>query len=61
MYNAVFADDCLIYTPVTEENDIGTLQEDLKALEAWQYTGKMSFNHSKCPTMVISNKRKPLS
>ena len=43
----LFADDCLIYTPVTEEKDMGNLQEDLKALEIWQDTWKMSFNPSK--------------
>ena len=57
----LFADDCLIYTSVTEEKDMDTLQEDLKALETWQDTWKMSFNPSKCSIMVISNKKTPLS
>ena len=55
----LFADDCLIYTSVTEEKDMDILQEDLKALETWQDTWKMSFNSSKCSIMVISNKKKP--
>ena len=55
----LFADDCLVYTTVTEEEDMNLLQADLKSLESWQETWKMSFNPAKCSVLKISNKRTP--
>ena len=55
----LFADDCLVYTTVTEEEDMTLLQADLKSLESWQETWKMSFNPAKCSVLKISNKRTP--
>ena len=34
----LFADDCLLYTPITSTQDLEILQEDLKSLESWQDT-----------------------
>ena len=54
----LFADDCLLYTPITSTQDLEILQEDLKSLESWQDTWLMKFNPSKCCTLTIG-KRKP--
>ena len=43
----LFADDCLLYTPITSTQDLEILQEDLKSLESWQDTWLMKFNPSK--------------
>jgi hypothetical protein len=55
----LFADDCVIYTAAKSQQDLQSLQEDLKKLEVWQKTWGMSFNASKCFIMKISNKRNP--
>ncbi|XP_072039069.1 uncharacterized protein [Amphiura filiformis] len=55
----LFADDCLVYSTVSNERDMDSLQADLKSLETWQETWKMSFNPSKCTVMEISLKRNP--
>ena len=55
----LFADDCLVYTSVNNEENMVSLQEDLKSLQLWQDKWQMSFNPSKCSVMVISNKKVP--
>ena len=50
---------CKFQTTVTEEEDMNLLQADLKSLESWQETWKMSFNPAKCSVLKISNKRTP--
>ena len=56
----LFADDCVIYKPINTVEDTFTLQEDLTKLEQWEETWKMDFNPSKCFTMNITRKRKPI-
>ena len=48
------------YTSVCHRRDwdMNTMHEDLKALEIWQDTWKMSLNPSKCSIIVISNRKK---
>ncbi|XP_041466442.1 uncharacterized protein LOC121416970 [Lytechinus variegatus] len=55
----LFADDCLLYTPVAKEEDMCNLQDDLRLLEKWQSTWKMSFNPSKCTVLAVSKKKSP--
>ena len=54
----LFADDCLLYQPITSDNDISLLQNDLIKLEEWQNTWLMKFNPTKCFTMTLAS-RKP--
>ena len=49
----------LVYTSVNNEENMVSLQEDLKSLQLWQDKWQMSFNPSKCSVMVISNKKVP--
>ncbi len=41
----LFADDCLLYRPITSLQDQIQLQDTLKAVTAWADTWWMSFNH----------------
>jgi hypothetical protein len=47
----LFADDCLLYRTITNENDHQMLQADLDRLISWSDTWQMSFNASKCFVM----------
>ena len=44
----LFADDTVVYLPVTSKDDFQTLQQDLQKLEKWEKTLEMHFNPSKC-------------
>jgi hypothetical protein len=54
----LFADDCLIYRVIENDNDIGEVQQDLNRLTIWADTWQMSFNVKKCVTIRITNARK---
>ena len=43
----LFADGCLLYREINDQNDHHTLQNDLKKLEEWANTWGMRFNASK--------------
>lgn len=55
-----FADDCLIYHQIWNQRDAAKLQDDLAALEGWEWRWQMSFHPKKCTVIRISNKRRPL-
>ena len=55
----LFADDCLLYIPITTTDDMNKLQSDFYKLEQWQKTWQMKFNPTKCFIMCISLKRDP--
>ena len=55
----LFADDCLLYTPVDRDTPSEHLQADLQKLEEWQDTWLMTFNPKKCVTMTIGMKNPP--
>ena len=54
----LFADDCVLYSPIKTDQDTSVLQNDLLKLEKWQHTWLMKFNPTKCYTMTIAS-RKP--
>ncbi|KAK6191216.1 hypothetical protein SNE40_002953 [Patella caerulea] len=54
----LFADDCVIYTPINSPEDHLALQKDLNTLVDWSNTWQMQFNIEKCAVMKISTKRK---
>ena len=54
----LFADDCVLYRSVSNDEDCCTLQEDLEKLETWENQWCMSFNPSKCSTISITRKKK---
>ena len=57
----LFADDCVLYRPVTNNTDNKQLQEDLNKLVNWSNTWQMEFNVKKCAIMQFTNtsKKKP--
>jgi len=55
----LFADDCLLYTPISSTEDMRVLQRDLTILESWQDMWLMKFNASKCYTMTVGKRNPP--
>ena len=52
----LFADDCLLYRPISNQRDHMQLQEDLRSLESWAATWGMRFNAKKCYVMSMNCK-----
>ena len=52
----LFADDCILYTPIRTQNDSSLLQNDLLKLQKWQDTWLMKFNPGKCYTMTLATR-----
>ena len=52
----LFADDCLLYRPVSSPEDAAALQKDLNALECWSADWGMQFNAKKCYILTVNNK-----
>ena len=53
----LFADDCLLYRTIKNENDQKALQADLQNLEIWANKWGMRFNAKKCYILSINQKR----
>ena len=54
----LFADDCLLYRVISNQEDAASLQEDLDHLQEWERDWQMVFNPDKCEHIRITNKRK---
>jgi len=50
----LFADDLIIYRPITSNNSHIRLQNDIDILYAWSSTWTMKFNASKCHMVMLS-------
>jgi hypothetical protein len=50
----LFANDCLLYRTIKQEDDHQALQKDLKNLEEWENKWGMRFNVKKCYTLSIN-------
>ena len=55
----LFADDCIIYKTITDQEDEVSFQQDLNNLVTWADTWGMKFNASKCNVMRISRRKNP--
>ena len=44
----LFADDCIVYRCIHNQQDAELLQEDINAIQTWAPTWQMNFNVSKC-------------
>jgi len=53
----LFADDALLYHPITNKEDPKSLQEDLNTLHEWSRRWKMAFNAGKCHVLHITRNR----
>ena len=56
----LFADHCLLYREIKNNQDQIDMQRDLDALMDWRSTWGMKFNAKKCNIMRVSRSRKPL-
>ena len=57
----LYADDMLLYHPISNNDDYSALQSDINAISNWTSTNGMSFNTTKCKCMTISRQRNPSS
>ena len=55
----LFADDCVIYREIRNDEDHLFIQSDLEYLSAWSSNWLMNFNIKKCAILSITRKRKP--
>ena len=55
----LFADDCILYTNISSDEDAARLQEDLDRLTQWQNTWQMMFNPDKCYVLRVTHSRSP--
>lgn len=56
----LFADDCLIYTPVYSVNDQILLNVSLAKIQEWCQKWDMQINTKKCLSVTITKKKSPL-
>lgn len=56
----MFADDLLLYRPISQPNDFLAMQEDVSKVEEWSIANYLSLNPIKCKCMIISRKTSPL-
>ena len=52
----LFADDCVLYRPVSSQADCEPLQTDFSNLEAWEQKLCVCFNLRKCNIMTVTRK-----
>ena len=52
----LFADDCILYTPIKTQNDSSLLQNDLLKWQKWQDKWLMKCNPGKCYTMTLATR-----
>ena len=52
----LFADDCILYTPIRTQNYSSLLQNDLLKLQKWQDKWLMKFNPGKCYMMTLATR-----
>ena len=55
----LFADDCLLYRTISNQDDADRLQDDLDKLQEWTETWQMNFNAKKCYLLSTHSKRDP--
>ena len=55
----LFADDCLMYRPISSIDDQSALQRDLSSLERWGDTWGMKFNAKKYQIITLTWDRRP--
>ena len=51
----LFADDCLLYREISNQEDGLSLQHDLDTLQKWERDSSMEFNPDKCEVLRITN------
>ncbi len=57
----LYADDLLLFRPISNSSDYCCLQDDIAAIETWTLNNCLQFNASKCKYMTISRKSSPVT
>ena len=57
---SLFADDVILYRPISVLSDYFKIQCDITAIEHWSDSNFLSLNPQKCKYMIVSRKRSPL-
>ena len=57
----LYADDLLLFRPISNFSDYCCLRDDIAAIETWSVNNNLQFNTSKCKYMIISRKRNPVT
>ena len=55
----LYADDLLMYKPITELDDFAALQSDLSILELWSVEQFLQLNPTKCKQMLLFRRSPP--
>lgn len=55
----LYADDLLLFRPITKQSDFQTLQSDINSIQDWVLRNYLTFNSSKCKFMLVSRKKQP--
>ncbi len=54
----LYADDILLYRPISLPEDLEYLQSDVDALQAYASANYLTFNAAKCKSMFVSRKKR---
>ena len=57
----LYADDMLLYRPISCPQDYADLQNDIDTIASWVRANYLSFNISKCKYMTVTRKHKSVS
>lgn len=52
---SLFADDIILYKPITSHQDFSLLQDDINAIFQWSVQQHLTFNIAKCKYMIFSS------
>ena len=53
----LYADDVILYRPISKTEEYSDVQKDLNTLNAWSNSSRLLFNPLKCKYMVITRKK----
>ncbi len=56
----LFANDCLLFREVRNQEDAESLQFDLEKVVQWSHQWLMSFNPKKCSVLKVTQKKEPV-
>ena len=56
----MFADDLLLYRPISRPSEFQSVQKGIANIENWSVDNYLTLNPNKCKYMIVSRKRAPL-
>ena len=52
----MYADDLILYKPISSESDWIDLQNDISTINGWVEESNLTFNTSKCKCMLLTRR-----